>query len=269
MGGQLRVFSTTLLYMTTIIHKASSSRNHHCTHLFKKIGTSLILKFDCLWDYCSNLSNVSPVPASLCDSSEVLLYHSTTRSDDLLRLLEIMLQSKSVSIVAVATRPLCPLYHLLVHTQHWIKMKIYRKKSYSAVFSEHKKTKHWPVTTFPSTHSPSWPATTPVRWTQEKQTQRRMSSCYRFCHRLSVKCSNGFNRIPFRRCNNFFLLPIICQGLICFAIALKMGTINTISHNYVPKILSINEYWLNREQVFHSMWHKCVIYRDSASPWNQ
>ena len=47
------------------------------------------------------------------------------------------------------------------------------------------------------------------------------------------------------------------------------GTITTISHNYVPKILSINEYWLNREQVFHIMWHKCVIYRDSASPWNQ
>ena len=29
----------------------------------QKIGTSLILKVDCLSDYCSNLSNVSPVPA--------------------------------------------------------------------------------------------------------------------------------------------------------------------------------------------------------------
>ena len=110
--------------MTTIIHKALLSLHHRCTHLFKKIGASLILKFDCLSDYYSNLSNVSPVPASLCDSSEVLLYHSTTSSDDLPRLLEIMLQSKSVSIVAVATRPLCPLYHSLVHTLHWIKMKI-------------------------------------------------------------------------------------------------------------------------------------------------
>ena len=47
------------------------------------------------------------------------------------------------------------------------------------------------------------------------------------------------------------------------------GIITTLSYNYVLKILSIIEYCLNREPVFHNLWHKYITYRDSASPWDQ